>query len=95
MTNNELKNVSWAPIYETTNVYSALEYFNTTLKRIFDKHAPPTKKRVKGRQCSWLSKEIKTVMIERKSQPIAHIVNMTLHSKSNNLHVCARSGLYL
>ena len=43
----------------------ALCLFNEEIKRIFDKHAPIKVKKVRGKPCEWLSRDLKKVMIYR------------------------------
>ena len=53
------------PIYETTNITTALKYFFSQLKAVYDTYAPFTEKRVKGKKSPWLSREIKNPMNNR------------------------------
>ena len=58
----DVRNASWDSVYNSTNVNTALENFNSILKDIFDKHAPLIEKRIKGKSCPWLNDAIKKQM---------------------------------
>ena len=47
--NDEILTIDWQPVYQETCVSVALEYFNRTLKSVFDHHAPVIEKRVRGK----------------------------------------------
>lgn len=47
--NDEISTIDWQPVYQETCVSVALEYFNRTLKSVFDHHAPVIEKRVRGK----------------------------------------------
>ena len=57
--------IIWNDLYETQNVNKALTIFGTIVKRLFDKHAPVTVKRVKGKPCQWLTSDLKKLMSDR------------------------------
>ena len=59
---NKVSLIDWMPVYEATDVNVVLKYFNHKLKKLFDKHAPISEKRVKSRPCNWLSTEMKFEM---------------------------------
>ncbi|MEO0686083.1 MAG: hypothetical protein AAFY76_13850, partial [Cyanobacteria bacterium J06649_11] len=63
--NEDFKQVNWLPVMTAPNVNIAVNIFNTIVKEIFDKHAPPIKKRVKGRPCPWMNNELKTTLKKR------------------------------
>ena len=63
--NKDLESVNWDQVYNASNVNTALNFFNETVCRVFNKHAPIIEKRVKGRHCPWLNEEIKRVMNDR------------------------------
>jgi len=65
---DELKNINWSPIEEATDVNTAVDYLNTKLTDIYDRHAPKVQKTVKGRPCKWLTRELKTEMNSRDCQ---------------------------
>ena len=55
---DDVKNINWNPIYDNnTDVNSALTYFTSELKSVFDAHAPITEKRIKGKPCDWMKQE--------------------------------------
>ena len=43
--NEDFKQVNWLPIMTAPSVNIAVNIFNTIVKKIFDKHAPPIEKR--------------------------------------------------
>ena len=47
------------------NVNQAVEFLQSNLKNLFDKHAPLIEKRVRGKPCEWLSENIKSQMNRR------------------------------
>ena len=49
----ELKNHDWSPLYEINNVNHAWLYMKEVLLSTFNKHAPITARKVKGRFCPW------------------------------------------
>ena len=63
--NEDLSKINWQPIYNCKNVSNALELFYSTLKNVFDQHAPFIEKRVKVRKCPWLTSEIRRKMSDR------------------------------
>ena len=52
----------WKPIEEASDVNKALKYFTTKVSKVFDRHAPIIQKKVKGRQCKWLTRKLKKEM---------------------------------
>ena len=61
----DIKSEGFEEIYSKTCINSALEKFNSILNRNIDKHAPVIKKRVKGRLCPWLTKDLKKELNHR------------------------------
>ena len=59
---NDIKNLDWKPIEEASDVNKALKYFTTKVSKVFDRHAPIIQKKVKGRQCKWLTRKLKKEM---------------------------------
>ena len=47
--NNELRSVDWSPVLSSLNVNNAWHYIKSTLKGIFDQHAPMIMKNVRGK----------------------------------------------
>ena len=62
---SDINEIGWQPLYQATDVNIAVNYFNTEVRQIFDKHAPIVEKRAKGRPCKWLTSEVKTEMNHR------------------------------
>ena len=62
---SDISEIDWNPVYDSTDVNLAVSYFNSELRKSFDKHAPLIEKRVKGRECKWLNAEIKNEMNTR------------------------------
>lgn len=63
--NEDISKIDWQPVYHSTNVSTALEYFNRSVKSVFDEHAPIIEKRVKGKSCPWLSRDVKKLLNDR------------------------------
>ena len=63
--NKDFEGIIWNDLYETQNVNKALTIFGTIVKRLFDKHAPVTVKRVRGKPCQWLTSDLKKLMSDR------------------------------
>ena len=61
----DVENHDWNPVYTAKNVNTAWDYLKQVLTSIVDRHAPLITKRIKGRQCPWMSHEIKTIMDTR------------------------------
>ena len=61
----DLKHENFNQLYSETCIKSALEKFNRGVSQCIEKHAPVVKKRVKGRLCPWLTKELKREMNHR------------------------------
>ena len=62
--NEDLSKINLQPIYNCKNVSRALKLFYSTIKNVFNQHAPFTVKRVKGRKCLWLTSEIRRKMLD-------------------------------
>ena len=62
---NDVSCIDWQPLYQTNDGSKALVYFTTSLRNIFDVHAPITSKRVKGKGCPWITVELKSMMNNR------------------------------
>ena len=61
----DLQNVDWKPLYNIRNVNEALTFFNKILVSLADKHAPPIKKKVRGKPCPWMNENLKHKMNKR------------------------------
>ncbi|XP_057305259.1 uncharacterized protein LOC130642190 [Hydractinia symbiolongicarpus] len=61
----DVSEIAWRPVYDASDVNSAVTYFNSKLRDSFDKHAPLIEKRVKSRPCKWLTSKIKSQMNNR------------------------------
>ena len=53
----DVRKIDWSAVIELNNVNAAVDYFNTMVTDIFDKHAPRICKIVKGKPCKWLNRE--------------------------------------
>ena len=65
---DDTKHEDFDQLYSESCINSALDKFNRGMSRCIDKHAPVVKKRVKGRLCPWLSKEMKKPQGQTSSQ---------------------------
>ena len=61
----ELKNTPWELVYAERDINTAWSKFKQFLKSAVDKHVPIVERTIRGRECSWLSHEIKAKMKER------------------------------
>ena len=55
----DVKSINWQHLYSTSNVNLAWKSFKSLLLEKIDKHAPMISKRIQGRNCPWLSEELK------------------------------------
>ena len=56
---NDVRDIDWTPVSENnSDVNSALSYFTSKLKDVFDTHAPLIEKRIKGKPCGWMNENI-------------------------------------
>ena len=62
---NEMNEADWKPLFESNDVNYALSYFTNIVSVIFDKHAPPMTKRIRGKKCQWMNNDIKDLMRKR------------------------------
>jgi len=62
---NDLKAINWDPVLKSKNVEEAVELFNDLLTDVFNRHAPFTTKRVKGKATPWIDREIRDCMDRR------------------------------
>ncbi len=63
---SDLRNCSWENIFNGfSDINDAWNSFKYHLTAIIDKHAPVTEKMVRGRDCPWLTTEIKSKIKER------------------------------
>ena len=62
---NDIRSIDWKYVYDCTNVNSAVEYFNLSVKAVFDRHAPVVEKKLKGKPCSWITAKTKKTMSRR------------------------------
>ena len=60
-----LRNLDWENVTQEPDINNAWDTFKSLLKSVIDKHAPLTKKRVRGRDSPWFTNEIKTKTYER------------------------------
>ena len=65
---NDIKSINPKPIEEVSDVNKVLEYFNAKVSEVSDRHAPSIQKKVKGRPCKWLTRELKKEMNNRVRQ---------------------------
>ena len=62
---NDLRACNWDELHTNSNVNDAWAFFKRTLMPILNVHAPIIKKPIKGRQCPWLSADIKLAINDR------------------------------
>ena len=62
----ECQQIDWDNLYQCNDVNTAANIFTSTLKNIFDRHAPIRTKTVKGKPSPWLKKDIKRLIDNKK-----------------------------
>ena len=62
---SDVKKINWESLYNRNNIESAAKIFTTTLKSIFDMHAPYKSKVVKGKPAPWLKADLRKLMDQR------------------------------
>ena len=63
----DLQNQSWTQSKREDKVNSGWNNFKILLKAVIDKHAPLKKKKIRMRDCPWLTNEIRKKINERDS----------------------------
>ena len=63
--NNDIDEIDWKPLYDSSNIENTVNYLNHHVKAVFDKHAPSITKKVKGRPCPWFTEDINVDMNKR------------------------------
>ena len=61
---DEIKNAPWDKVYAETNVNNAWQQMCTILLEIINKHAPLVQKKIRGRNCPWLTHNLRKAMNE-------------------------------
>eukprot|EP00794_Sanderia_malayensis_P020782 gene20782-22810_t len=61
----DIKSFPWEQVYAERNINMAWNKFKQFLKIAVDKHVPIVERKIRGRECSWLSHDIKLKMKER------------------------------
>ena len=61
----DLKSTPWEQVYAERDINTAWNKFKQFLKSAVDKHVPIVERTIRGRECSWLSHDIKLKMKER------------------------------
>ena len=56
---DDLKNAPWKDVFIEADINTAWNKFKQILKSVVNKHAPPVERKIKGRECPWLSYDIK------------------------------------
>ena len=62
---DDLHKIQWQSITLVNDVNKAWDLFKKLFNSVIDKHVPYIEKKVKGRSCPWLTKDIKAKMNER------------------------------
>ena len=65
----DFKTVDWRPVFNTSDVNMALDYFNYVVKGIFDRRAPYITKKVRGKPCPWINSDIRKLTVSRDRVP--------------------------
>ncbi|CAB3983501.1 Hypothetical predicted protein [Paramuricea clavata] len=85
----DFRRVNWQSLYTMNDVNKALEYFNYTVKAIFDRHAPQMVKKVRGKPCPWINSDIRKTMSSRdcmlrKARRTKKVEHWNLYKKLQN-----------
>ncbi len=67
-----MREIPWETLMDENDIQSSWNSFKQTLMIIINRHAPLIEKKVRGRDCPWLTHEIKEKMYERD-----HLLNKT------------------
>ena len=59
---NELRSSDFGSVFTSSCVNDACSRFKCILQQSIDKHAPLITKKIKGRLCPWMSREVKSEM---------------------------------
>ncbi|CAB4011690.1 Hypothetical predicted protein [Paramuricea clavata] len=62
---SDLREIPWETLINENDVQASWDLFKQTLTTIINRHAPLIEKKVKGRDCPWLTHEIKEKMNEQ------------------------------
>ena len=65
---HELQSIDWMDVLLAGEINSSWNLFKRNLTAVVDRHAPFVEKRVRGRDCAWLTTETKNKMNERDYQ---------------------------
>ena len=65
---NELRSQNWDNVTRNNDFNTAWDGFKTISTNIINKHAPLVERTVRGKDCPWLTREIKQKMYERDYQ---------------------------
>ena len=63
----EISNTGWSPLFTSTNVNQAVEFFNTILTKIIDRNIPIIQKRIKCRACPWIDEVTRDLMDKQEN----------------------------
>ena len=61
----DLRETPWETLIDEDDVQSSWNSFKQTLTNVINQHAPLIEKKVRGRDCPWLTHEMKEKMYER------------------------------
>jgi len=71
----ELRNVDWQSLYSlNNNVNQAWSFMKLNLQTIYDKHAPMHEKRIKGRNCPWLTNDITNDVYKKQKNKCTNLI---------------------
>ena len=60
-----MRETPWDTLIDEDDVQSSWNSFKQTLTNVINQHAPLIEKKVRGRDCPWLTHEMKEKMYER------------------------------
>ena len=62
---DDLRNIPWENALRLTNLNQSWNHFKELVTDCIDRHAPRTQKKVTGKDCPWLTSQIKTTIHQR------------------------------
>ena len=68
MFKNDLKNQQWHEVIQQADFNTAWDQIKAIVKNVIDRHAPFIERTVRGRDCLWLTRDLKQIIHKRDYQ---------------------------
>ena len=68
MFKNDLRDQQWHEVTQHADFNTAWDQFKAIVKNVIDRHAPFIERTVRGRDCLWLTRDLKQMIHERDYQ---------------------------